>query len=402
MNDRKKAMALMTAAGLCLFAGLAAAAWSVRQSTDNFLTMSSYRAKIVEEYKTPQQVNPSESITKKVNVKNEGTVPVLVRVSVKKMFGQRQKDGSFQEDSALDPEMIEITFRDQLWKKKTDGWFYYTDVLKAGELTREPLMETYTLSAKAGNAYKGKDAQIIITMDSVQAEGNACEVWGVTIEELGISVPEQAPGKETGVTFLGESRGFSVNAQDADLFASFKNLLPGCARTQMITVANDSQEEVEIRLHAEQTRQIGASQKQILLIRELMEKYAQIEVLQGERVLYSGPVCGSGDQTSMREEISLGKFAAGEKKELTVRLSVSPEMDNEYQNLTGKVIWIFSACGEDGKTYVESAPVTGDMSRADMWIALLVTSSLAFLIASALVRKSRRSEQEYEMSEMDF
>lgn len=377
---------------LCLGAGLAAAAWSVRQSTDNFLTMSSYQAKIVEEYKVPKQVNPSECVTKKVNVKNEGTVDILVRVSVKKMFGQRQEDGSFLEDAALDPEMIEIVFNDRIWKKGADGWFYYTEILKAGAITAEPLMEAYTLSAKAGNEYQGKDAQIIVSMESVQAEGNACDVWGVTTEELGISVPELPEGKETGVVFRGENEGFTVNADDTDLFASFKNLLPGCSRTQRITVANDSQTEVEIRLRAEQTRQVGASKRQLLLIKELMEKYAEIEVMQGETRLYRGPVSGKGSEDSMQEEIRLGKFSAGEQKELIVRLAVSSEMDNEYQNLTGKVKWIFSACGEDGKVLVESAPVTGDTSHISMWTALLTASGLAFLIAAALLRRNRGIE----------
>lgn len=387
---KKKIFLSIMTVMLCLGAGLAAAAWSVRQSTDNFLTMSSYQAKIVEEYKVPKQVNPSGSVTKKVNVKNEGTVDILVRVSVKKMFGQRQKDGSFLEDTALDPEMIEIVFNDRVWKKGADGWFYYTEILKAGAVTAEPLMESYTLSAKTGNEYRGKDAQIIVFMESVQAEGNACDVWGVTTEELGISIPEQPQGKETGVVFRGKTEGFTVNADDTDLFASFKNLLPGCSRTQRITVTNDSQTEVEIRLRAEQARQVGASQKQLLLVKELMEKYAEIEVMQGETKLYRGPVSGKGSDDSMREEIPLGKFSAGEQKELTVRLAVSPEMDNEYQELTGKVKWIFSACGEDGKVVAESAPVTGDTSHIGMWTALLTASGLAFLIAAVLLRKGVR------------
>lgn len=110
---------------LCLCASFAAAVWSVSQSTENFLTMSSYCARIVEEYKVPKHVNPAETVTKKVNVKNEGGVDILVRVSVKKMFGRRQEDGSFEEDPSLDPDMIQITFNNQYWKQSMDGWFYY-------------------------------------------------------------------------------------------------------------------------------------------------------------------------------------------------------------------------------------------------------------------------------------
>ena len=47
----------------------------------------------------------------------------------------------------------------------------------------------------------------------------------------------------------------------------------------------------------------------------------------------------------MKENISLGDFAAGEGKSLVVKLSLSEEMDNQYQSLLGRVNWVFSAQG---------------------------------------------------------
>lgn len=383
---RKKKVTLLTfLAVLCLCASFAAAVWSVSQSTENFLTMSSYCARIVEEYKVPKHVNPAETVTKKVNVKNEGGVDILVRVSVKKMFGRRQEDGSFEEDPSLDPDMIQITFNNQYWKQSMDGWFYYTEILKAGDLTAEPLMESYTLSSQAGNEYEGKEAQIIISMESVQAEGNASELWGMTASELGIRVPEVPEGRTTGVVYRGQEKGFAVKAEQTDLFASFKNLLPGCARTQKIMVENQSGKTVEIFLRAEAARQSGTSKKQLQLVRRLIDQYAQIEIRQGETVLYSGPVSGN----SMKQEISLGKFEIEERKELVVCLSLSPEMDNEYQKLTGKVVWIFEARGEDERLVVQSVPVTGDTSYTGIWTALLTMSGAAAL-AVLLIRRNRR------------
>lgn len=382
-----KRSALLTAiAVLCLGASFATAAWSISQSTDNFLTIAAYRAKIVEEYKVPAHVNPGETVTKKVNIKNEGSADILVRVSVKKMFGERKEDGSFTEDPSLDPEKIQITFHDRYWKQRADGWFYYTEVLKAGEMTAEPLMESYTLAAETGNEYKGKDAQIIVSMESVQAEGNACEVWGVTVSDLGITVPEAADGKETGIIFRGKERGFEVKAEKTDLFASFKNLLPGCTRTQRIRVKNQTREETELFLRAEAAKQSAGSEKQLKLVRELLDKYAQIEVMEEDTVLYSGPVSGR----SMRKEISLGFFAPEEEKNLVVRLTLSPEMDYEYQKLTGKVVWIFSARGKDERVLAESAPVTGDSSRIGMWAALLIACTAAMSITLFFLKRDRR------------
>ena len=56
-----------------------------------------------------------------------------------------------------------------------------------------------------------------------------------------------------------------------------------------------------------------------------------------------GNVTGAG--WSMKENISLGDFAAGEGKSLVVKLSLSEEMDNQYQSLLGRVNWVFSAQG---------------------------------------------------------
>ena len=45
----------------------------------------------------------------------------------------------------------------------------------------------------------------------------------------------------------------------------------------------------------------------------------------------------------MKKDISLGEFKPGAGKNLIVKLSLSEEMDNEYQELLGKVKWVFSA-----------------------------------------------------------
>ncbi len=372
--------------------------WSIRSRTDNVLTMASYKAQIVETYELPAHVNPSESVEKKVHVKNEGTVDILVRVSVKKEFGIRDADGRLQVQEGLDPDMIRITFNSRLWEQREDGWFYYKEILHAGETTKEPLMEAYTLSAEAGNAYKSKDAEIIISLESVQADREAASVWNVSMEELGIVFPEAAASEKTTVTYLGRTQGFTTNTKNTDLFAAFKNLTPGCGRTQKILVENKSTEAVEIFLRAEQSGQEKMSAEQALLVRRLLTEYAQVEITENGRLLYQGAVCGAGTtgqgSTSMQQDISLGKFAAGHGRTLIVNLHLSPEMDNRFQKLTGKVTWIFSALGEDGTVTEMKVPVTGDGTRIMMWAALFAASGLAAAIAVWAEQRDRRKEYE--------
>lgn len=388
--------------------------WTIQSRTDNVLTIASYKAQIVEEYNVPAHVNPSETVQKKVHVKNEGTVDILVRVSVTKVFGVRDADGKLRTADGLNPDMIEISFNSRFWEQKDDGWFYYREILRAGETTREPLMESFTLSAKAGNEYRGKDAEIIVCMESVQADKDAASIWKVRLEELGIVFPKAPAAEKTAVTYLGKAQGFTTNSRNTDLFAAFKNLTPGCGRTQKIAVENKSMETVEIFLRAEQTEQESMSDEQIRLVRQLLTKYAVIEITEGGRLLYRGAVCGSPDSAdsggaapvqtsqagaapgsaSMLQDISLGQFAAGRSRDLTVKLSLSPEMDNRFQKLTGKVAWIFSARGEDGSVTKMQVPVTADSTRILMWAALLVTSAFAAAIAVWAERRDRRKEHE--------
>lgn len=401
MGKKKKwAWGLLAAAACFLPAGIALASWAAQQTTDNFLTMASYKVKVEEKYETPQHVNPAERVSKVVNVKNEGTVDILVRVRVEKAFGVRGEDGVLVKDDTLRTDVIEIDFNDTLWRLRDDGWFYYREVLKAGETTREPLMKSYRLSPRTGNAYKGKDAEIVVYMESVQAYGDALSVWNVSKEELGIKWKDTYERKDTGVIFRGKEQGFSVQAQDTDLFAAFKNLVPGCGRTQSVIVTNQSQEKVEIFLHAQEAGQESMTQEQRELVEKLLKKYAVIQVSDRGKVLYEGAVCGKDGENSMQGEISLGEFQPGESRELVVTLSLSPEMDNRFQKLTGKVTWIFSARGEDGEVLYRSAPVTGDTTAAGMWAALLLVSGASLWLAFRAERKNRRKRAD-EVSEMD-
>lgn len=391
---KKTGTFLMTVIFILCCAVMGYAFWSIQSRTDNVLTMASYKAGIVEKYQVLQHVDPSGKIEKRVEVKNEGTVDILVRVSVKKAFGVRGKDGKLKEDASLDPDMIQIAFNHRFWKKLDDGWFYYKDILRAGETTKEPLMEAYTLSPQAGNQYKGKDAEIVVCMESVQADKDAVSVWKVRREELDIIWPDAPKAEKTAVTFHGKEKGFSTTAGNTDLFSAFKNLSPGCARTQQIVVENRAREPAEIFLRAENAGQENMSEEQRILVRQLLTKYALIEVTGESGLIYKGAVCGQDGEASMRQDISLGKFAAGEKKTLTVKLSLSPGMDNRFQKLTGRVAWIFSAHGEDGTVTEKRVPVTEDGTRILMWTVLLAASGIALAIALWAERRDRRKEHE--------
>lgn len=379
---------MLGAAAALFLAGTVLAYWEVTGKAVNILTSASYRTEIEEEYTVPQHVDPGTSVDKIVNVKNSGKTDVLVRVKLEKAFGTRDADGILQKEEALDPEMIEITCNERFWKRAGDYW-YYTEVLAAGERTKEPLMESYRVSEKAGNAYRGKAAEIVVSMESIQAEGDAVSLWGITKKDLGIRYASDSVNTVTAVTFSGKEEGFQFSESDTDLFANFKNLLPGCSRTQKIRIKNSSQDKTEIFLHAEAANQEQMTDKQKRLVSLMLSKYAKIIVKQGNKTLYQGPVDGNLLKTeySMGNEISLGTFEPGENQDLNVTLSMSRQMDNEMQSLSGKVKWIFTAKGQEEGGTSTAVPKTGDSTDLAGVLVAFVGSIVLLIIACLMKRR---------------
>ncbi|MDO4344318.1 MAG: hypothetical protein Q4C50_05885 [Eubacteriales bacterium] len=390
--DSKKGRAVLAVvfATAILLGTLVYGYWKTEKRTLNILTMASYKAVLTENYQTPGHVDPTQQIKKEVRVKNEGTVDILVRVSVEKEFGERSENGEFRKDDSLNTDVIEIDYNHTWWEQRKDGWFYYKDVLRAGETVKEPLMESYTLSSKAGNSYRGKDAQIVVCMESIQAGEAASDLWNVSVKDFDTVWREAYESKDARIKFLGKTEGFQVEADGTDLFYAFKNLTPGCARLQRVIVENASDQRAELFLRAEEAGGQTENQKQRKLLERFMNTCAQIEVREGERLLYKGPVSGTSETGSMKGGISLGEFNAGEKKALSVSLALSPEMDNEFQKLTGKIAWVFSARGEDGTVTALDVPVTGDITPVAMWAALFAVSAVFLAFAVWIEKKSRK------------
>ena len=330
---------------LLLACGTALAAWNVSEYAVNLLSMSSYKNSIQENYVRPDHVDPGQKVVKEVNIKNEGTVDSFVRIKIGRVFGSISETGQFLENRELDPEMIEIHYNTDLWKLCEDGYWYYKDVLPAGKTTKKPLMDSYYLSEKADNRYKNKEARIIVNLESIQAEsGEMKAIWGKNEKDLGITYQPCTCEVVTSVIF-DKNHKLIIGGEKTDLFANFKNLQPGCTRSQTIRLANNSDLNIKMSLRAEAAKQNKYRKKNLELIRKLLTSYAKIEILENNKVLYHGTVDGNLTKKgwSMKKDISLGEFKPGAGKNLIVKLSLSEEMDNEYQELLGKVKWVFSA-----------------------------------------------------------
>ena len=112
------------------------------------------------------------------------------------------------------------------------------NVLKTGESTEKPVMDSFILSTDADNRYKNKEARIIVNMESIQAEGQAMKtLWGFSEKELGITY-QPCVCEEVSRVILGKDGKLKFEGTDTDLFINFKNLQPGCSRSQVIGINN--------------------------------------------------------------------------------------------------------------------------------------------------------------------
>ena len=375
--------------------GLTLASWRVSTPTVNMISMGSVTGQIVEVYEQGQTVYPDATVDKVVQVKNTGSVDTFVRVKIEKVWGDtRDKDGDLIADTSLSTDNIIIKYDDKNWfYNKNDGYYYYLNVLKPNETTKSLFESFYIDGEKTGKGYNNKQADIIVTMEMVQAGGNGMSYWSMTPDQLGITYKQTETIKTvTTVSFKDPENGFKFEINNGDLFANFKNLIPGESRSQEIKVTNDWSQETEIFLHAEMIDQTQATKETKELIDKLLKKYATITVMdENGKKIYSGPVWGnvkteSPDEPSMKNPYSLGSFSSKETKKLNVSLYLDEKMDNEYRDLLGKIKWVFSAEGTETSYEV---PKTGDMTNTLLFASIALVSGILLVVLTVTNKKKK-------------
>lgn len=379
------ALALVVTGVLLLGTSVAFASQVLREVSYHKITVGNVSGKIEEEYEEGIHY-PGSTVKKVVDIRNDGDFDMIPRVQVRKYF----------DNKSLNPDLIEIDFNSQHWLYD-DGWYYYKGVLAPGEKTAEPLFEQFHVSGTANNVYAGAVGHIQIDMECIQAAGNGISFWGKTMEELGIQWDvQQAQTESASVVFQSFDEGFVFLPEDTDLFINFKNLMPGENRSQNIHVENRYKQETEIFLCAEMAEQ---DENQRDLIEKLIREYCSIVVSDSNgNTIYAGPIYGNLESTAGAPETmvmkqSIGKFLKGEGTDLSISLTVSPDLDNNYQNLTGCINWVWMAESDDEVT----APNLGISSHnhTAMYFSLagMIICGAALIIGIKKLGKRREGER---------
>lgn len=147
----KKVFIIILLLILFITTGYTSAYFTDTKTKSNHFNVGNNVCEIIEEFTKPQNYTANKTYSKKVRVKNVGTVPCYMRV--------------FVEPSTTDVE-ITLNIDSSKWTKK-DDYYYYNDIVNVNEETTN-LLTSVTIGDTTSD--KLKDFEVIVYSESVQAD----------------------------------------------------------------------------------------------------------------------------------------------------------------------------------------------------------------------------------------
>ncbi len=179
-----------------------------------------------------------------------------------------------------------------------------------------------------------------------------------------------APGSEYSVT---------------DLFPNFKDVMPGDNLTQQITVKNDANNKIKVKIYM---RSLGAHENS----KEFLSKL-RLVVQKSPGNKMANMFEASADKTDgLTDWVCLGTLYSGGEVNLDVSLNVPVELDNMFQNHIGYLDWEFRVEEFPVEPSDPKPPKTGDDSNLELWFALMLGSA-AVLILLVIFRKKETEKE---------
>ncbi len=201
---------------------------------------------------------------------------------------------------------------------------------------------------------------------------------------LASSVTVFADGR---VTYDGNAKDFIFSPgsrySPTDLFTDFKNVMPGDAVTQKVTVDNKIENNVKIKLYM---RSLGAEKGSEEFLSNLYLTVKQ----DGKSNLFSAP---PSEPAQLSDWVYLGTVYSGGKIDLDVTLNVPITLENRFQDAIGYLDWQFRVEELPISPNDPKAPHTGDTANIGLYL-LLMGASAAVLLLLFAVRKKNKSDSE--------
>lgn len=171
-----------------------------------------------------------------------------------------------------------------------------------------------------------------------------------------------------------------------DLFPNFKGVMPGDTLTQNITVKNDADNNVKVKIYV---RSLGAHEDSVEFLSQLGLKVAKSE----ENEMAYMFDAAANETAQLTDWVCLGTLYSGGEVNLDVTLNVPTSLDNEFQSKIGYLDWEFMIEEFPVEEGDPKPPQTGDNSNMGLWFAIMICSG-AMLIILLFWRKKDKEDEE--------
>ena len=170
-----------------------------------------------------------------------------------------------------------------------------------------------------------------------------------------------------------------------DLFPNFKGVMPGDTLTQKITVKNNADNKVKVKIYI---RSLGAHEDSKEFLSQLGLK---VKKSSDNDMAY---MFDAADETAqLTDWVCLGTLYSGGEVNLDVTLNVPTSLDNEFQNKIGYLDWEFMIEEFPIEDTDPKPPQTGDNSHMGLWFTIMLCSGAMLIILLVWRKKDKETEE---------
>lgn len=171
-----------------------------------------------------------------------------------------------------------------------------------------------------------------------------------------------------------------------DLFPNFKGVMPGDTLTQKITVKNNADNKVKVKIYI---RSLGAHEDSVEFLSQLGLKVAKSEE---NKMAYMFDAAAN-ETAQLTDWVYLGTLYSGGEVNLDVTLNVPTSLDNEYQSKIGYLDWEFLIEEFPIEEGDSKLPQTGDNSNMGLGFTFIICSLIMMIILLVWRKKDKQNEE---------
>ena len=171
-----------------------------------------------------------------------------------------------------------------------------------------------------------------------------------------------------------------------DLFPNFKGVMPGDTLTQNITIKNDADNKVKVKIYM---RSLGAHEDSVEFLSQLGLKVSKSEE---NKMAYMFDAAAN-ETAQLTDWVCLGTLYSGGEVNLDVTLNVPTSLDNEFQNKIGYLDWEFMIEEFPIEEGDPKPPQTGDNSNMGLWFTIMICSLFMMIILLVWRKKDKEDEE---------